>query len=411
LVEVESGRKGGELDANGKAVHAAAKTVYASLILLLLAGLSGQVYSQDDLPDQIRTAQASGNHTEAARLYGQLIARGTDTPQVRSNYGVMLHLAGKNREALEQFRIALRQDPTLASANLFAGLSEIELGEPKSALPYLKKAAELDPGRPAPLLALGKAYVALRDYGRANELYAKATSLDSTLAEAWYGVGVTDRSLAEEILNQAARSGRMQDKAVKQKVQHLLYGALEALNRAVQLDPNSAHTHLLMAESLSDAGKLVDAVKEYQTALKLDPNLDAAYLGLATGYWKQGEFDRALPLLKRVLEKSSKDAEAASMMADILQHNGDLPSAEHYAEIALAGNPGLIQTRVVLARVYLAKQQPKLAITELYKVISADRDGTYHFLLYRAYRQVGDEQAAREAMAESERLRYRPPNE
>ena len=44
------------------------------------------------------------------------------------------------------------------------------------------------------------------------------------------------------------------------------------------------------------------------------------------------------------------------MIADILQHNGDIPGAEHYAEIALAGNPELIETRVVLARVYLAKR-------------------------------------------------------
>ena len=164
--------------------------------------------------------------------------------------------------------------------------------------PYLKKAAEVDPARPAPLLALGKVYVALRDYGRANEVYTKATSLDSDLADAWYGVGVTDRSLADELLNQAARSGRMDDGAIKQRVHHLLDGALEALNRAVQLDPNSARTHLLMAESLSDAGKLADAVREYQTALRLDPNLDAAYLGLATGYWKEREFEQALPFIE-----------------------------------------------------------------------------------------------------------------
>ena len=37
-------------------------------------GLSGHVYGQDDLADQIRAAQASSNYSEAARLYRQLIA-------------------------------------------------------------------------------------------------------------------------------------------------------------------------------------------------------------------------------------------------------------------------------------------------------------------------------------------------
>jgi len=317
----------------------------------------------------------------------------------------MLHLAGRNREAVKQFQIALAANPGLVSANLFAGLSELDLGAPKSALPYLEKARGLDSSRPAPYLALGKAYMALADYRRANEAYTKAAALDSNSAEAWYGVGVTDRRLAEAILNRAARSGRMKDDASTHGARPLLDAALEALNRAVQLEPDSARTHLLMAESLSDSGKLVEAVAEYHAALKLDPHLDAACLGLASTYWKQRQFDEALPLLKRVLETSPKDAEANGMMADILEHNGDHAGAERYAEIALANNSNLIETRVVLARVYLAKQQPKLAVDELLKVISADPDGSYHFLLYRAYRESGDEQAAQEAMAEFRKLR------
>jgi hypothetical protein len=39
-------------------------------------------------------------------------------------------------------------------------------------------------------------------------------------------------------------------------------------------------------------------------------------------------------------------------------------------------------------------------------VLSADPDGSYHFLLYRAYRAAGDEKGAREAMAEFQQLRY-----
>lgn len=376
------------------------------VIPLLLIVFSGVLYSQDGLADRIRSAQNSGNYAEAAQLYGQLIAEGTDTPEVRSNYGLMLHLAGKNREALQQFQMALRNEPNMAAANLFAGLSELDLGEPQSALPYLQKARELDPGRAAPLLALGKTYVALADYHNANAMYTEAAALDSHLAEAWYGVGVTDRSMAEVVLNEAARSGRITDEAATRDARRLLDGALAALNRAVQLEPNSARTHLLMAESLSDAGKLVEAIAEYHAALKLNPHLDAAYIGLASTYWKQRQFDQALPLLKRVLEKSPQDAEANGMMADILEHRADQAGAQHYAEIALANNPHLIETRVVLARVYIAKQEPKLAIAQLQQVISADTDGSYHFLLYRAYRDAGNEKAAKEALAEFRRLRY-----
>ncbi len=78
---------------------------------------------------------------------------------------------------MRQFRAALEQEPDLKAATLFAGLSELDLGEPKSALAYLQRAEKLDPGQPAPLLGLGRAYLALREYQRANERYAQAAAL------------------------------------------------------------------------------------------------------------------------------------------------------------------------------------------------------------------------------------------
>jgi predicted Zn-dependent protease len=375
-------------------------------ILFLLASLTASACAQTPLAGEIRSAQAAGNYAEAAKLYGELIASGTDSPEVRSNYGIMLHLAGRNRDALQQFRTALRKSPDLPGANLFAGISEVDLGEPGAAVPYLQRSQALDPTHPAPLLALGRAYVALREYKAANEAYSKAAALDPSLAEAWYGVGVTDRSLAEELLNHAARNGKAHDESVKPQVQKLLDGALEALSRSVQLDPASPRTHLLMAESLSAAGKFPEAVPEYQAAIKLDPGLDAAYLGLASGYWKARQFDDARPLLQRILEKTPRDADANGMLADILQHDGNENEAKRRAEIALAANPDLIETRVVLARIYLGNHQPQLAIAELRRVLPADPDGSYHFLLYRACHEVGDEQGARKALAEFQQLRY-----
>ena len=93
------------------------------------------------------------------------------------------------------------------------------------------------------------------------------------------------------------------------------------------------------------------------------------------------------------------------MMADIEQHAGKDADAKRYAETALKGNPDLIETRVVLARVYVTMQEPKKAILELNKVIRADPDGKYHFLLYRAYRQAGDEESARSALARFQQMR------
>lgn len=369
------------------------------LITFLILGANAQ-----DLSDQIRAAQSAGNYGEAARLYSQLIAGGADAPEIRSNYGMMLHLAGRNREALEQLKIALARKLKLTSANLFAGLSELDLGEPRLALPYLQRAQDADGRQPAPPLAIARAHVALRQYELANKNYRKAADLDANLTEAWYGLGVTDRSLAEELLNRAVRKGE-NTPANEERVHRLLDDALKALTRALELDPGSARTHLVMAESLADSGKFTEAIAEYQTALTLDPQMQAASLGLASQYWKRRQFDQAVPLLQQVLRKTPEDPEANGMMADIEQHAGKDADAKRYAETALKGNPDLIETRVVLARVYVTMQEPKKAILELNKVIRADPDGSYHFLLYRAYRQAGDEESARSALARFQQMR------
>jgi tetratricopeptide (TPR) repeat protein len=372
---------------------------------LPLLGLPVLVHGQDTLAGQIRAAQEAGNYQQTAKLYLQLIAAGTDSPEIRSNCGIMLHLAGKNHEALEQFRIALRRKPDLASANLFAGLSEFDLGQFRDAMPFLERAQELDPTRPAPLLALAKTYVALREYQAANNCYIKAAAKDANLAEAWFGIGVTSRSMADELLNQAVRNGQADDPAFKDKAHHLLDDALRNLTTAIELEPTSARTHLIMGEALADEGKLAEATREYEAAMKLDPALDAAYLGLASAYWKQRQFDEALRLLQHVLAKSPKDPEANGIMADIAEHNGDNSAAEQYANLALAGNPNLIETRVVLARVYLSEHKPDQAVRQLSNITPADPDGSYHFLLYRAYHEAGNETAAQTALAEYKRLK------
>ena len=204
--------------------------------------LLGMRAQQKDYANEIRTAQAQGRYSAAAELYRKLIDSGTDSPEIRSNYGVMLQMAGKSRAATEQFQVALHANPNLAAANLFNGLAELDLGRTKQAIPYLERAAQLDQVRPEPELSLGRAYAALRDFKSANDAYVEAAKRDRNSAEAWYGVGITDRSLAESELNHVARKDRVQTPETRA----LLDDAYKALRRAAELDPQSARVHLIL---------------------------------------------------------------------------------------------------------------------------------------------------------------------
>ena len=133
--------------------------------------------------------------------------------------------------------------------------------------------------------------------------------------------------------------------------------------------------------------------------------MEAAYLGLATTYWKQGQWDDVMPPLERALKLSPQDPEAHAILADILFHRDDMAGAEKQAQLALAENPKLAVTRVVLARIHLVRHEPNKAVAELKPVLEVDPDGSYHFLLWRAYKLSGKTSEAQAALDEYHRRR------
>ncbi|PYT29437.1 MAG: hypothetical protein DMG57_11710 [Acidobacteria bacterium] len=380
-------------------VQSILRSVYR-LVIFLFCCLASLAQAEDELL-QAAAAQARGEYRIAAEAYARALTNGYDSAELRSNYGVALHLAGEDVKALEQFRIALHRKPGLVAAYLFAGLCLLHLARPHEAVPLLERASAADTSGIAPLLALGQAYVSIRDFRRANNAYLEATQRDPRSAQAWYGVGITRRSLAESLLRDATRHG----KTKPEEATELLRNALDSLNRAVALDPDAVQAHLMLAESLRDSGKYVEAIPEYETAIRLRPEMTAGYLGLATTYWKYGPQEKLTQPLERALNLSPKDPEANSIMGNVLVRQGDYARAKPYLETALAGNSDLAETRVSLAKIQLAENRPERAIAELQRVLAEDTDGNYHFLYYRALKQAGHAKEAEHALQEFNRLR------
>jgi tetratricopeptide (TPR) repeat protein len=352
-----------------------------------------------DLLEEIRAAQSSGNYERAAGLYRELIASGQDTPEIQSNFAAMLHFAGHDRDAVAEARIALKRNPDLTGPNVIAGLSLFRLGQWKEALPYLERAHQQDPRGVAPLIALGGAYVALRDYTRSNAAYLEASRLAPGNAEAWYGLGITYRSLADAAIKRSPPG------TIPARARQLLDSALAALTKAVDIEPTSPRAHLILAESYRDSDKFVAAIGEYQTLLRLSPDDSAAELGLATTYWKSAEIANAIPLLEKVLRKLPADPEANGIMAQILVKKGDFHAAAHYATTALKGNPELIQVRLALAEIHLSENRPEQALAVLRRPAPNDLDGSYYYLLYRTMKKLRRNADAAVALEEFKKRR------
>ncbi len=82
--------------------------------------------------------------------------------------------------------------------------------------------------------------------------------------------------------------------------------ALEPLERAVALVPESADYRKVYADTLARLGRYDDAIREYETVLKLSPSQTTAYYSMGIAYYNKQEYDAAARWLRRYLESEPK---------------------------------------------------------------------------------------------------------
>src|SRR5438477_6591012 len=163
---------------------------------VLLSAKPKQQYDET-LAQNAVEAERRGDFAAAVSAFQKLIHNGADSPELRSNLGIAYFQLREYSNALRQFRVALPKNPDSVPANLFSGLSLLKLQRPKEALPYLERAHRAQPASET-TLALAQAEIALNDIARARQWYEQATRLDPQNAQARYGLGITDRVLAEQ---------------------------------------------------------------------------------------------------------------------------------------------------------------------------------------------------------------------
>jgi tetratricopeptide (TPR) repeat protein len=175
--------------------------------------------------------------------------------------------------------------------------------------------------------------------------------------------------------------------------------------------PNSPKIHLLMAKLHRTREEYAAAEQEYREVLKSrSSDLEAlnAHLGLADIYFHEFEDDGAVGELQSVLQADSSDAEANSLLGQLLVRRHQYNDAIPHLRLALQGvSPDTTaELHSVLAKCYAARGEYAEALQELKPALTADTMGSYHYQLYQLYLKLGNQKAAANALEESETLRH-----
>jgi tetratricopeptide (TPR) repeat protein len=251
----------------------------------------------------------------------------------------------------------------------------LSAGEIDRALQLAGAHLKANPASVGARLVMARAHVARDEYGAAYEQLREALRLDPKHVDVLYYVGIVAARLSER-----------------------------ELERMTQVAPDSAREHQVLAEALELQGRRAEAMAAYEAALKRQPDLFDALLGLAKLRRTSLECSEAIELYTRA-EALRPTFEGAYGLGVCLQYEQEDERATEQFEKATQRDP-----RDALAWQGLGISEMKLgrlprAIEHLQHAVTL-QPGMYeaYYTLGQAYRAAGDQDKAKAAFARAQQL-------
>jgi tetratricopeptide (TPR) repeat protein len=242
-------------------------------------------------------------------LWRDTVSKNPGSLLAHRNLGRTLMTQGRLDEAAEQFRQALRADPTDVNSLLGLGNVMVAGGKDDAAIECYRQALQINPDSPEAHVNLA---VILANHGKVDEAIEhnrKAIALNPTHLTARVNLAVA-----------LAGQGHYEE-------------ALEQYRIALRHNPDHVLTHVNMAIALTAMGRTAEAREHYQLA-----SAKLGEMGLVLA--QQQQWEEAKARYREALRFDPQNAQIHCRLAAVLQHQGNYSAArEQYAE-ALRLNPG-----------------------------------------------------------------------
>lgn len=179
--------------------------------------------------------------------------------------------------------------------------------------------------------------------------------------------------------------------------------AMDALRKALDLDPQSVEAHLDMANLVMVQWHWAEAESEFRRALELNPNSAAAHLGMSHWLMTQGRTDEAIAWVRRARELDPLEVGTWDLYWPLfISHR--YPEAIRELRSALAIDPNDTSALWGVGYALTANGQPEEAIPLMEKGLSlSDRSPGIMGVLIRAYAHAGRRADALSLLAELKR--------
>jgi tetratricopeptide (TPR) repeat protein len=328
--------------------------------------------------------------------------------------------AGQFSEARSNFEHLAKLEPNVAEVHATLGLIYFKLRDYEAAVKEIHTAQKLKPALPRLDSLLG---MSLSELGRYNEAlpglekgFKQSTDLEIRrmcglqLMRAYTGLRKNDDAVRVglDLNHQFANDPEVLYYTSK------VFGNYTYLtvSKLAQSAPNSVWRHLAAAEAFESQGSYNEAISEYRLALGVDPGhlsvhyrLGRTLLAQSHQNGAQGITDEAKNEFEQELALDPNNGNAAYELAEIYRRAGDFSQARQYFERALAEYPEFEEAHVGLAGVFMAQQQPDLALPHLKAAIAISRDDEVSwYRLAEVERALGNRNEQQEALEQFRKL-------
>jgi tetratricopeptide (TPR) repeat protein len=241
-------------------------------------GLAESLIMQGKLPEALESLQ------RAARLE-------PGSASVRLKQAKVLTALGRDNEASRQFEESFKLTPH--REELVRGLRLQHLGDLKAAERIYRDVLLQDPDDVDALRLLAGIAMRAKQWGDAEVLLEKSVALAPDFYQSWMDLGLARQE---------------QDK---------LDAALEAMQRAIRLEPSKANAYAASGTACAMAGRHEEAIEFYSKALETDASHGGALSGMGHVLKTIGQQDEAIASYRECIHRNPGYGEAYWSLANL----------------------------------------------------------------------------------------------
>ena len=254
--------------------------------------------------------------------------------------GRCLSLLGRHDESADAFARAAEAGPLCPQNWLALGGALLELGRWREAAEALDRAGRLDPIAADSYAGRVRAYAALGDHDRAEQMFYLAQQVDDRLPAPFYHVAA---SLAER--GETARARWCWRRTIE-----LAAGESRSPHRRAEAADLATRSYLRLAELDADAGDLEHGRRHYLQALARDGRRVESLLGLAELLLRMRQHDAAAERIHRAVRLDPDDPRGHFLAGRRYFEIGRLNEAAVALRRVVEIDPGFPRGHLMLAK-------------------------------------------------------------